>query len=243
MKHLKTIMSVMILSAAVACTKNHADGSGQVSFDISGNFEVADQTRSNVSDYTTLPSAGDFVLSVSSASSAYSWSGKISEWDSSATLPAGNYKVTASYGSLDEEGFDKPFFTGSEDFAIIGGQITSVPVSVSLGNTVVLVRCTDTFKNYYKDYSFKLTRSGSTIATFAKGETKAAFVDGYRFTLEGTVQGPAKTQTFNKEYTSLNEATAYTFLFDVSNAGGATITVTFNDSVETISLGDVELND
>jgi hypothetical protein len=32
-------------------------------------------------------------------------------------------------------------------------------------------------------------------------------------------------------------------LFDVSNAGGATITVTFNDTVETISLGDVELND
>jgi hypothetical protein len=118
-----------------------------------------------------------------------------------------------------------------------------VPVSVGLGNTVVLVRFTDSFKNDYKDYSFKLTRSGSTIASFAKGETKAAFVDGYRFTLEGTVQGPAKTQTFNKEYTSLNEATAYTFLFDVSNAGGATITVTFNDTVETISLGDVELND
>lgn len=243
MKHLKTIMGVMVLSAAIACTKNHADGSGQVSFEISGKFEIADQTRSNVSDYTTLPSTGDFLLSVTSASSAYSWNGKISEWDSSAALPAGNYRVTASYGSLSDEGFDMPFFTGSEDFAILGGQVTSVPVSVSLGNTVVLVRCTDSFKNYYKDYSFKLTRSGSTIATFAKGETKGAFVDGYRFTLEGTVEGPTKTQTFNKEYTSLNEATAYTFLFDVSNAGGAAITVTFNDTVETISLGDVELND
>lgn len=243
MKQLKTIMCVMALSAAFACTKSQTDGSGQVSFEISGKYEVTDQTRSNVSDYTTLPSTGDFMISVSSTSSAYSWNGKISEWDSSASLPAGNYKVTADYGSLSEEGFDKPFFTGSSDFAIIGGQVTSVPVSVSLGNTVVLVRCTDSFKNYYKDYSFELTRSGSTLATFAKGENKGAFVDGYRFTLEGTVAGPTKTQTFSKEYTSLNEATAYTFLFDVSNVGGSTITVTFNDNVETIDLGDVELND
>ena len=243
MKHLKTIMCVMVLFGALACTKDHTDGSGQVSFEISGKYEVADQTRSNVSDYTTLPSTGDFMLSVSSTSSAYSWNGKISEWDSSASLPAGNYKVTAAYGSLNEEGFDKPFFTGSSDFSIVGGQVTRVPVSVRLGNTVVLVRCTDSFMNYYNDYSFKLTRSGSTLATFVKGEDKGAFVDGYRFTLEGTVEGPTKTQTFSKEYTSLNEATAYTFLFDVSNVGGATITVTFNDTVETIDLGDVELND
>lgn len=243
MKHLKTIISVLALLTAFSCTKSQTEDNGQVSFSVESKVEIADQTRSSVSDYTALPKAGDFTISIKDASSATVWTGKISEWDSTTLLLAGNYSVTATYGSLEEEGFDKPFFTGSANFAVQAGQTTPVTIRVSLGNTVVLVRCTDSFKNYYNDYTFKLTRSNSTIATFAKGETKGAFVDGYRFTLEGTVAGPTKTQAFSQEYTSLKEATAYTFLFDASNVGGATITVTFNNTVETISLGDVELND
>ena len=52
-----------------------------------------------------------------------------------------------------------------------------------------------------------------------------------------------KTFTFSKDYSNLNEATAYTFNFDVTNVGGATITIKFNDTVETVELGDHELND
>ena len=48
---------------------------------------------------------------------------------------------------------------------------------------------------------------------------------------------------FSKEYSNLNEATAYTFHFDVNNVGGATITIKFNNTVEEIELGDYELND
>jgi hypothetical protein len=32
-------------------------------------------------------------------------------------------------------------------------------------------------------------------------------------------------------------------VFDVTNAGSATITISFNNSVETVELGDIELND
>jgi hypothetical protein len=32
-------------------------------------------------------------------------------------------------------------------------------------------------------------------------------------------------------------------LFDVTNVGGTSITITFNDNVETVELGDFELND
>lgn len=244
MKHLKTILGVMVLALAISCTKNHAEGDGQVSFVLESDFEVVDQTKSSVSQFTTLPSSGDFTITITDASSAPVWSGKISDWDPATLLQAGNYKVTATYGSLEEEGFDKPYFTGSADFAIQGAQTTEVKISVSLGNTVVLLSCTDNFKNYYQDYSFKLSRGNTDIVTFAKGETKAAFVDGYQFTLSGTIVGPTKTQTFSKEYRNLNEATAYTIIFDVANVGSSTITISFNGNPgETIDLGDVELND
>lgn len=245
MRNLKTIFGVLSFLAVFSCAKVQQDDktAGQVLFSVSSDIDVAEQTKSNVSTYTALPSSGDFLISITSTSSSYTWSGKVSEWDPTALIPAGGYNVTATYGSLEEEGFDKPYFTGTADFTVSGGQTTKVFVNVALGNTIVLVRCTENFKNYYSDYTFDITRDGAKIATFVKDETKGAFVDGYKFTLEGTIVGATKTQTFRKDYTSLKEATAYTFNFDASNVGGAYITVSFNDTVETIEIGDVELND
>ena len=243
MKHLKTILGAVALLMAFACTKNQAEGNGQVSFVLTGDYQIADQTRSNVSQYTTLPSSEDFTITITDASSASVWAGKLSDWDSATLLKAGNYKVTATYGDIEDEGFDKPFFTGAADFTIAGAQTAEVTVNVSLGNTIIMIGCSDNFRNYYKDYTFRLTRSGSEIVTFAKDENKAAFVDGYKFTIEGTLVSETRTYTFSKDFASLDQATAYTIMFDASNIGGASITITFNDNVETVDLGDIELND
>ena len=250
MKSLKTIMFAILIFTAFACTKNQVGGSGQVNFEVNADADLVEVTKSNVSDYTDLPSAGDFNITVLDASSALVYSGKISEWDSEQKLLAGEYSVTATYSSIEVEGFDKPCFKGTTSFAIAGGKVTDVKINVSLANTVVKVACTDSFKKYYKDYTFSIVRDGASIVTFAKGETKSAFVDGYKFTLSGdiTPYQPAPDvqvahKTFTKDYSNLNEATAYTIMFDASNVGRSTITISFNDTVETIELGDVELND
>lgn len=243
MKHLKTIFGILALLAAFSCTKNQNEGNGLVTFEVTNNQNVVDMTRSNVSDYTALPSAGDFSITILDASSAQVWAGKISEWDAATVLPAGNYTVKASYGSLEEEGFDKPYFTGTQTFVVKGGETVAVSIPVALGNTIIKVSCSDYFKRYYSDYTFRLTRDGAEIATFVKDETKAAFIDGYKIKIEGTLTGELKTYTFEQEYTGLNEATAYTINFDAPNVGGSTITITFNNDVETVELGDYELND
>lgn len=244
MKHLKTIFSVVALIAAVSCTKSHTEGNGRVVFEVSSNQTVVDMTRSNVSDYTTLPSAGDFTITISDDASAQVWKGKISEWDPTTPLLAGNYTVTATYGDLEDEGFDKPYFTGTQTFAVKGGESASVSVPVALGNTIIRITCSEYFKKYYSDYTFKLTRDGSDVVTFAKDETKAAFIDGYKIRVEGTLTGEMNTYAFEpKEYTGLDAATAYTISFDAPTAGGSTITISFNDTVETVDLGDFELND
>ena len=243
MKHLKTIFGVLALIAAVSCTKSQTEGNGRVAFAVSSNDVVADMTKSNVSDYTALPAAGDFTITILDESSSQFWSGKISEWDSSTPLPAGNYTVNASYGDIEDEGFDKPYFTGAQNFAVKGGETSSVSVPVALGNTIIKISCSEYFKKYYSDYTFKLTRGTAEIATFVKDETKGAFIDGYKIKVEGTLTGELKTYSFEKEYTGLDEATAYTLNFDAPNVGGSTITISFNDTVETVELGDYELND
>ena len=241
MKHLKTIMSVLAVVFAVSCAKTSSVGSGQVNFSVTNNQQIADMTKSNVSDFTALPSAADFNITVTGAD--YTWAGKISEWDPTALLKAGNYSVEAYYGSLEEEGFDKPYFIGSQTFAVVDEQVTEVSVPVKLGNTVVKMDYTDNFKNYYKDYTFKFSRGTKNIATFAKDETKAAFIDGWKVTLSGTYVSEIKSYSFTKEYTDLEPATAYTFIFDVNNVGGATLTITFKEGTQTVELGDKELND
>ena len=57
-----------------------------------------------------LPSKENFTITIKDASNATVWSGLISEWgtgENPSQLKAGNYTVEATYGSLEEEGFDK----------------------------------------------------------------------------------------------------------------------------------------
>lgn len=243
MKYLKITLFAAALLGLVSCAKDAQQGSGMVTFTLNADYEIADGTKSNVSEFTALPSAADFELSVADASSAVIWKGKLSEWEAGKRIPAGAYSVNASYGDIQVEGFDRPCFQGKADFAVICNEVAQVSVDVALANTVVKIACTDNFKNYYQDYRFELVRNGNILATFVKDETRAAFVDGYKFTVQGTVTAQGKSQTFSKDYTGLKEATAYTILFDAGNVGSSSITVTFNDVVETIDLGDVELND
>ena len=99
-------------------------------------------------------------------------------------------------------------------------------------------------KNYYKDYTFKLERNGFEIVTFVKDEPKAAFIDGYRVTVSGVLTTESGAEkTFSHEYTALAAATAYNMVFDVAGTGSGAVTITFNNTVETVELGDVELND
>lgn len=237
-------MSALAILAAVSCNRIQQAGEGLVSFSVSSVDNVADVTRSNVSDYTSLPGKDAFSIKVTDASAQTVFEGKIVDWvPEENTLKAGEYSVSAEFGSVEDEGFDKPYFIGNQTFTVNGGETSEVSVPVSLGNTIVKVECTDGFRRYYKNWSFKLSRGGADIVSFAKDETKAAFVDGYRFTLSGVMEAETKTYTFNKEYSSLEPATAYTFVFDVTNAGSAAITISFNNKVETVELGDIELND
>ena len=89
----------------------------------------------------------------------------------------------------------------------------------------------------------KKKRKVEEIVSFAKDDERAAFVDGYKVTFSGNIIKGGKTMTFTKDYNNLKAATAYTMSIDAANVGNTTITVTFNDEVETIDLGDIELND
>ncbi len=239
---------VAVAVAAASCsTKISGDGntaSGFVKFAVSGTDEIALVTKGNLSDYTTLPSSSDFQIVVKNSDGAPMYEGTVSGWDASTPLTAGNYSVTATYGTEGEEGFGKPYFTGNTNFAVNGGQTTSVSVPAKLGNSLVRIECSESFKNYFPAYTFTVKTGSGTEIAFPKGETRAAFVEAYKFTLSGSFTSQGGTEkNFSKDYNTIEANTCYTVKFDASNIGGLKVTVTFDDTVETVDCGDWELND
>ena len=237
-----TLMMALSIAALSSCTKT-GDGCGRVTFSLEELTDIVEVTKSSVSDYTTLPSASDFTVTIKSGTTTV-WTGLLSAYDASTSYNAGNYTAEASYGAEGEEGFDKPYFTGSKSFAIEGAGTTSVSIPVKLGNSILKVSCSDAFTTYFPEYSFTVTTGSNNVISFPKGESRAAFIDAYKFTVAGTMTTQTGSSTsFSKEYTSgIEPATCYTLKFDVGNVGNVTITITFNDTVETVDLGSVELN-
>lgn len=239
--------TVIILSALMAlpsCKKDEP-ASGRIELSLNGAFEIAEVTKSQVSDYTVLPSVSDFTVTVRNSKSATIWTGLLSEYDATMKYDAGAYTAEAVYGAEGQEGFDKPWISGTQDFNVTGGQTTSVSIPVKLSNSIIKVACTDQFNNYFPEHSFTVTTGSNTVIPFPKGETRAAFIDAYRFRIDGSMTSQSgAVKSFSKEYSSgIEAATCYTIRFDVTNVGHLTITISFNDTLETVDLGDVELND
>lgn len=239
MKHLKRIMGALALIAAVSCTKDQRAETGQVSFDLQSDYDITEQTRSNVGDYTTLPSVNDFDLTVTGKSTTFEWKGKFSEWDNTLKIPVGSYIATATFGSSEDEGLAKPFFTGETSFTVNGGETANESIETKLGNTIIKISCSTYFSSYFTDCVFTISRDATKIAEMNIGSTDVVFVDGYKL----TISGASAKGGFTKDFTNLKAATAYTMHFDVTNVGGLNkITVTFDDKVETVDLGNYDLN-
>ena len=237
----KTVLTLIAALAllATSCAKQDRTA-GSVSFSLEEGAVAEVLTKGSVSDYASLPDAADFSLTVKNSLGATIYNGLLGAWNADAPLAAGNYSAVVKYGDPSAEGPGKPCFEGSANFGVLGGQTTAVKVTVNLANCIVKIECTDAFKHYFPQRSFVITTPES-----ASGFTysdKAIFV-AYQWTVTGTL----KTQT-GDDY-ALPErsfkgdaATCYTVKYDVSNVGGVTITISFNDNVETVKLGDIELN-
>lgn len=243
MKVNKIVLALSALAVLASCLKT--EDSGMVSFALSADQDLIEVTKSSVGDYTALPASSDFRIVVKNSSSAVLWDGLLSEYDPLTKYAVGNYTVEATYGTEGEEGFDKPYFAGSKSFAVTGGNTTTVSIPVKLANSLVKLECTEAFRNYFTDYSFRLSTGSNTLIDFHKEETRAAFIEAYRFSVSATMTSQSGTPTsFTKEYSGgIEAATCYTLRFDLANVGGVSVTITFNDSTQTVDLGEVELNE
>lgn len=234
------VPALAALLLASSCAKSSDEGT--VSFRISEDETIGMVTRSSVSDFAEMPSPDDFRISVITSTEDVI---PVEDTSEPTTLPVGSYTARATYGAAEEEGFGKPFFTGEQTFSVASGQASLVWIKTELGNAIIRLEYTESFRKYYTDFKFTVTTGNGTAIDFTPAETRAAFVDAYQIKVKGslTSQGGRTVSFPEKEYKGLKAATCYTLRFDASNIGSGTISIRFNDIVENVDLGDFELND
>lgn len=238
MKRNALIFLTAIALSLSACTRTGQDGC--IVFRLEGGDVLEVETKGSVTDYAPLPSSGDFSLLLKNNYGTEIYSGTLAGWDSSTGLAPGNYSVSVSYGDASAEGPSKPYFEGNKDFTVKAGESSSVTIPVTLGNCVVRIAFTDQFKNYYPERTLRITTPDSPSGFVYDGE--AVFV-AYQWSISGTLKSQGGTEYAIPERTWRGSpATCYTVKYDVSNVGGVSISISFSDSTETVTLEEIELN-
>ena len=146
---------ILFLEIVLLCScvndEKRSGAFGGMSLHLSANSSVTDvMTRSSEE---VLPSIQDFSISVLQGDKVQASWDKLSDYDEDTTFPVGSYTLKAFYGDIEKEGFDSPYYEGTTDFNIRGGETTPVETTCKLANTKISIEYTDDFKQYFKTYS------------------------------------------------------------------------------------------
>lgn len=252
MKKLFAIASLLALTLS-ACSDDVAQseqkGEGRVTIGCVAATNVV-ETRANVG--CTTPAAEEFALKIEGVGHTYTADyATIAEFnDGNNYLHLGSYKATVVAGDINEEGYDKATFAGSANFTVEARKNTEVEITATIANALVKVEVTENFKNYFVGgHTLKLTTAAGNEFDVTE-QTEPIFIAPASFTIGGTAikqpnQSGVEGTVVTLHYVLENVAaqTFYTVKLDVENAGGATLTITLNDTiVESIDI-EQELND
>lgn len=179
----------------------------------------------------------------------------LKDWDESKSLAFGNYSVNASYDQAKigfyGDGGEPAFESEDVSFTIDTSDTpTAVSIPVSMSNSIMRVRYTEMFKNYYSDCTTVVTQAGNSPVTFTYTEERGAFFEAANVTIKYTLT-PSQAQGENKNAIeksvsqTLSAKTCHTLLFDVTNVGGINkLTITLDDTTVTeVEIDDIDLND
>lgn len=183
-------------------------------------------------------SADDFKVSLKSADGAYSktWE-RFADFPASGVYKVGDYIMEASYGSIDNEGFDSPYYYGRQTLTVSEAATTPVQIVCSLSNSMVTVSATEAFTGYFSDYSTTIHSDGGEYLQYTKNETRPIYVRPGNLSLTISVTKPdGQTASFtpNTDLVALPQH-CYRIKLDVNNGemGNAKLLISFDDSTET----------
>ena len=159
----------------------------------------------------------------------------VNDFPANYECPVGAYTLVAYYGSMQEEGFEKPCFYGSDRIMVEENRTSTVSIQATLANSMVSVDYTDAFKKYFSDYSAELTSAAGQTITYVAGETRPAYFNEGTVKVAVRVVDPVGREVTLQPASITTEARHhYHLTFDVNNGevGTAVISISFDDLLE-----------
>ena len=232
--------TMLLLVSCANEDKQGSSGYGAINVQVSADYKVVPVTRSTAESASTIenPDVSEFALKLVSSDGSFSraWD-SLADFDPTTKIPVGAYTMSAFYGDIDIEGFEKPFYLGETPVAVRDRENSSVEINCTLANVKVTVEYSDAFKKYFADYSTTIHSTGGEYIEFSKTETRAAYVKPGKITIQTHLKKQNGIEsTF--EPAAIPNATArqhYKIKLDISdnNAGEAQLNISFDETTET----------
>lgn len=237
----------MLLTACSAEDRDTTAGTGQITPVLTADYSVPLATDPAVLTTTlSQPDTKDFAVAILNEDGSLfrSWD-SFSDFPANMDFPLGSFVFKATYGDMDKEGFDEPYFEGSEPFQVFDGQNTDIAVTCTLANAKVSLEYTEAFQNYFSDFATTLKTSNNNSIIFSKEETREAYVKPGQLTLQMSLVKPdGSSMSFSPEIFIAQACTHYKIKFDVNDGqvGDAELSITFDETTQetpiTINLAD-----
>lgn len=242
----KTLLALLAAGVILsACDKEPRQGEGTLRVALSGVDAGVTVEATRALDITA-PATADFSLRITNGDESFdeSWPSIDQYPGKGYMLVIGDYKAAALYGSLDAEGFDKPCFGVEKNFTIYNEVTTTVEMEASLLNMVVTVDYTEAFLEYFaKGFAVTVTSGAGNEFAFDRETGGKLFIAPANFGVKIDYTRPnGNTGTENLDVTqNIGARKHFDITLDVNGGevGGAAITVSFDDTMETIPL-DIE---
>lgn len=246
------ILCSALALAMVGCADDNpwavAVGEGGIRLELSASADVTDAIPAVRAEETlTAPDVADFGIRLEKNDGSYSkeWP-KLADFQQENSFKMGSYVITAFYGDIADEGFEKPCFIGSAPVTVLEGSTTPVSIEASLANSMVSITYTDAFKEFFSDYSATVHSEGYSFVDFAKDEIRPAFIAPGDVDLSVSITDQSGRNTTVQPAAFKAEARHhYHVTLDVNggNVGNASLVVTFDDTMEAIENIEIDLTD
>ncbi len=178
---LKSILSIAVIGTALtSCTDGIGTGFGGNGLGkIAPTAEVdvsLVSTRNSRKEYSAV-TPSDLSLKLSSADGTYSrtWE-SVSAFPTNQDFAVGQYLVEAFYGDESAEGFDAPYFYGSQQILVKENEQTRVTLTASLANAMIDITYTQAFQDYMTSYSAEVHSAGGAYTSYSSDETRPVYI-------------------------------------------------------------------
>lgn len=233
------LSSAMLIAIGTGCSDDYnpsESSSGKINPLLQLDTEAITSRSQAQSRDASAISVNDLKLRLSSADGSFAkeWN-SVADFDNNELFKVGTYTLEASYGNIEEEGFEKPYYYGSTQVVVKENKVTQASLSAELANSMVSIATTEAFQSYFSNYSFQAHSEGGDYINFTSTETRPGYLRPGKVTVTADVTKPnGLTATLEAAVFNAEPKHHYTITIDVNNgqAGDAQLVITYDDMLD-----------